>query len=444
MDSLRKFAIYLLLLFSLLSCKKSKNEITSPNEPIVSNKLDTSLLAGTWKLASHSNYYAMYFGPDHRVMQDNRNFTGIWNITGYWSLINSNEINLSGSAFPVSAKIIKLTNDSLVFSYSNATYRHKRIETQNDPYAIKTIIGTGTPNGVTPDLPTPPLSVAISYVYDVIEDDLGNLYFTDMPNDRIRILDRTTNLVSTFLSITNPINIAFDRNKDMIISGDNKVMRYSFATKKITTLVSDQNLTEVAVDKNNDIYYIQNFTYTTQLKRIDHITGNSSIVTDFKYYPGTGKLTNVSSVRGLASDTDGNIYLATAGHVYFGNDEDSAVWKYTVDNNTVQLIVGTKLKLSEGDGEIATKASLDYPISLAIDKDNNIFIGDNNKIRKIDFKTQIISRIGGTLTTTTGSGDWLNATWADLSLIRGLMVNSKGEVIFSDSGQFRIRKLYLK
>lgn len=435
-NSLKKAGICILFLFSILSCKKSKNEV----ESISSNRIDTNLLVGTWKLTSNSNYYSMYFGADHRLMQNHGVSSAAYNIAGYWKWLDGGELDFAGSMLPVSAKIVKLTTDSLVLFAFNTNFRHKRIETENDPYGVKTLVGTGYT--YTSDLPTKPLEIGLG-AYDVIEDSKGNLYIADGYNDRIKLLDKTTNLVTTFLKITKPINIAFDKNEDLIITGDNKVVRYSLATKTTTILATGELLTEAAVDKNNDIYYIQNFIHTTELRRIDHITGISSPVTGFRYHTAPAPLSQVSSVLSLASDKDGNIYLATAGSLSGGGGE-SAIWKYTVDDHMVRYITGNMVNSSLGDGKIASEASLQRPISVAVDKDDNVYIGDYNKIRKIDAKTKIITRIAGTLNSTTMSGDWTNATWADLSLIRGLMVNPKGDVIFSDAVNLRIKKLYLK
>ena len=53
--------------------------------------------------------------------------------------------------------------------------------------------------------------------------------------------------------------------------------------------------------------------------------------------------------------------------------------------------------LTLGDNKHAKYAKLDHPVGIAVDKHDNIYIADkgNNRIRKINSKTNIITTIGG-------------------------------------------------
>jgi hypothetical protein len=434
-DALKKKCICIFLLISLFGCKKNNSEL----ELIGSNQIDTNLLFGTWELIPKSNYYSLYFNQEHRLLQDHGSSSLIWKLPGYWKWVDGHELLLTGSMFPVPAKIVKLTADSLVLYAFNTNYRHRRIATPNDPYGIRTLVGTGQP--FTSDLPSDPRAIGMD-ANDLAEDGRGNIYIADSSNDRIKFFDKTANLVTTLLKIDNPKNIALDKNGDLIIISDHKIVRYSPTAQTVKTLVSELYISELAIDKNGDIYYIYDIIGKPQLKRIDHLTGISSPVTGFSYHPAPATLKEVTSMKALASDRDGNIYLGTGTLGSTGSP--GAVWKYNVDDNMVQLIIGDDIRRSEGDGKIATEASLRDTQSLAVDNEYNIYIGDYNIIRRIDARTKVITRIAGNLNTTTMSGDWTNATWADLTLIRGLTANSNGEVIFLDKVNFKVRKLYRK
>lgn len=434
-NALKKNGICILLLISFFGCKKNNSEL----EVIGSNQIDTNLLYGTWELIPKTNYYSMYFNKEHRLLQDHGSSSPFWKLPGYWKWVDGHELLLTGSMFPVSAKVVKLTADSLVFYAFNTNYRHRRISTPNDPYGVRTLVGTGQP--FTSDLPSDPLAIGMD-ANDIAEDGRGNIYIADTFNDRIKFFDKTANLVTTLLKIDNPKNIALDKNGDLIIISEHKIVRYSPTAQTIKTLVSELYVSELAIDRNGDIYYIYDIIGKPQLKRIDHITGISSPVTGFSYHPAPAPLTEVTSIKALASDRDGNIYLGTGPLGSTG--APGAVWKYSVDDNMVQLIVGNEKRISEGDGKTASEASLQDTQSIAVDNEYNIYIGDYHIIRKIDAKTKVITRIAGNLNTTSMSGDWTNATWADLTLVRGLTANSKGEVIFLDRVNFKVRKLYPK
>src|SRR5205814_1857463 len=66
---------------------------------------------------------------------------------------------------------------------------------------------------------------------------------------------------------------------------------------------------------------------------------------------------------------------------------------------TITAVAGTGEKGFAGDGGPATKAKLDQPFDVALDKSGNLYFSDtfNHRIRRVDAKT-------GTITTVAGSG----------------------------------------
>lgn len=100
----------------------------------------------------------------------------------------------------------------------------------------------------------------------------------------------------------------------------------------------------------------------------------------------------------------------------------------------------TPLSGFSGDGGPASRALLASPNDVAVDSAGNLYIADTNNclIRKVS---------GGIITTIAGkgtcgfSGDNGPATKAELSLPRGVAVDSAGNVYVSDYGNSRIRKI---
>jgi trimeric autotransporter adhesin len=89
------------------------------------------------------------------------------------------------------------------------------------------------------------------------------------------------------------------------------------------------------------------------------------------------------------SDSTGNIYFA----------EGAMDIVRRVDSQTLGLstVVGTGAKGYSGDGGSAHQARLNNPSGLAIDQDGNLYISEfvNNRIRRVDAKTKVITTIGG-------------------------------------------------
>ena len=96
-----------------------------------------------------------------------------------------------------------------------------------------------------------------------------------------------------------------------------------------------------------------------------------------------------------------------------------------------------------GDGGPATAAELNYPGGIAIDRQGNIFICDcyNNRIRRIDAFTGVISSVAGT-GVAGYSGDWGPATAAKLNQPVDIAVDHYNNVYFVDWNNSRIRTFY--
>jgi sugar lactone lactonase YvrE len=112
-----------------------------------------------------------------------------------------------------------------------------------------------------------------------------------------------------------------------------------------------------------------------------------------------------------------------------------------IRNNTliIDTVAGNGNPGDSGDGGPATDSVLNTPESVAVDKEGNFYIADQNngRIRMVD--------TSGTITTVAGGGtltvDGVPATDAQLSTPYGVAVDNKGNLFISDSGNYRIRKV---
>src|SRR5581483_6673606 len=102
-------------------------------------------------------------------------------------------------------------------------------------------------------------------------------------------------------------------------------------------------------------------------------------------YSGDGGISTsaeINNIGGLASDNNGNLYIADTG-----NNVVREVKRVAGSiTGTISTIAGNGTAGYSGDGGAATSAELDAPSRLITDAANNIYVADssNNRVRKIN------------------------------------------------------------
>ena len=152
------------------------------------------------------------------------------------------------------------------------------------------------------------------------------------------------------------------------------------------------------------------------------------------FYGDGGAATNASfdSPNGVAVDATGNLFITDSGN--------NRVRKVST-NGVITTVVGNGTFSFSGDGGLATSASLNYPLGVAVDATGNLFIADysNNRIRKVS-TNGVITTVAGN-GTSAFSGDGGVATNASLSYPSGVAVDAAGKLFIVDSNNNRIRKI---
>jgi len=146
--------------------------------------------------------------------------------------------------------------------------------------------------------------------------------------------------------------------------------------------------------------------------------------------PATAELSHPTAV---AVDTRGDVYIADTG-----NNRIREVFN---DVNPIVTVVGTATAGYNGDNIFPALAQLNQPQGVAIGTDGTLYIADtrNNRIRKIDPGTGLISTVAGT-GTAGFNGDGSGVT-TEINAPTGLFVDSNGDIFFVDSGNYRVREL---
>jgi len=146
--------------------------------------------------------------------------------------------------------------------------------------------------------------------------------------------------------------------------------------------------------------------------------------------PATGA--DLAGPQGIAVDFSGNVFIADRGN--------HRIRKVDTSGN-ISTVAGDGTPGFSGDGGLATIAELKNPDDVAVDPSGNLFIADTDNflIRKVD--------TSGIITTVAGnggvgfSGDGGPATSARLNVVRGVAVDSSGNLFIADTGNQRIRKV---
>lgn len=134
--------------------------------------------------------------------------------------------------------------------------------------------------------------------------------------------------------------------------------------------------------------------------------------------------------EGVAVDAQDDVYIAD-----FGN---SRIRKVDVSTGLISTVAGNGTAYS-GDGGLATSAGIGNPRSVFVDDNGDIYIGSGFRVRKVDNATGNISTVAGA--SNGYSGDGGPAISASMSEVRGLVVDSNGNIFISDGFNNVIRRV---
>jgi len=342
---------------------------------------------------------------------------------------------------------------------------HCRIRRVNPSGAISTFAGTGI-CGYSGD-GGPAAAAMMSGPEGLAIDHLGNLFFSDPGNHRIRKITPAGTITTvagngisgysgdggpaTQASLSGPVAISIDPAGKMYISDSSFfVIRMVDAAGIIHTVAGNGTFgfsgdggpatsaqlagaTGVAADGSGNFYIADNGNF--RIRKVDSsgtITtwaGGASTLNSGSGGPATGA--GLGQTYGVLL-SGGKLYISTVGNI----------WSMNQSTQIINLIAGNangSVGFS-GDGNPALSTSLSYPWSMAVDRTGNLLVADsnNNRIRRIN-SSQIVSTIAGGYL-----GDGGPATAASLSLafLGGqTATDAAGNLYIADINANRVRKV---
>ena len=142
----------------------------------------------------------------------------------------------------------------------------------------------------------------------------------------------------------------------------------------------------------------------------------------------------IGSGTGICIDPLDNLYIADASN--------NRVVRIDGSSGVLTLVAGSGQSGYNGDGIPATQASLSSPRAVALDASGNLYIADtgNYRIRRVDAVTGVITSIAGTGVNGFGN-DGGAAVAASISYVTAINFDSSGSLYMADSLNNRIRRI---
>ncbi len=260
------------------------------------------------------------------------------------------------------------------------------------PDIVETVAGASSLYGYAGD-GGPATGALLNAPTDVALDASGNLYIADSGNNRIRIVS-PSGVITTFAgtgvagfsgdngpassaTFTGPAKIVFDSSGNLYLTADNRVRKIS--TGGIITTVAGNGVAGFAGDG------------------------------------GPATAASLNNPLGLAFDSAGNLYVAD----YWNN----RIRKITPVGVISTAVGGNNSGIALfGDGGLATNAALSYPTDVAVDSSGNLFIAEENDIRKVLATSGIIDTYTARAYATVGclDGEPVSALYLTIISLRAL------------------------
>ena len=279
---------------------------------------------------------------------------------------------------------------------------------------IETVAGTGQQGfSGDGDLAT---EAQLNSPSGVVIDDKGNIIIADTFNNRIRMVDARTGIISTIVGtgeqgsfgddglavqaqLSGPSGLALGVDGSLFIadSGNHRIRRLDRAQQVIVTVAGSGTAGEA---------------------------GDG----------GLGVQAELNNPSGVAVDG--------IGHLFIADTMNNRVRRVDAVNGIIGTVAGTGEEGFDGDGNSATLARLMQPSGITVDAEGAVYLSDtfNNRIRRIDGESGIITTVVGTDLRGHSINGMVAAT-APLNNPMGLTRDPLGNLLVADSGNHCVLRI---
>lgn len=336
---------------------------------------------------------------------------------------------------------------------------------------IGTIAGAGDP-GCAGDA-GPAIAALLNEPKNITLDGTGNLFIADSENHLIRRVDSQTGIITTVAGTAanddsasrpaEPLMSAYEEDEDPLADPVSKpgdayvqksdlsgMVRYVGGTKSTDDRFSGDGgpaikaalnfPSAVAVAQDGTVYIAD--TWNHRIRRVDAQTGVISTIAgtgQAKFFGDNGPAENAALNEPVAMVLDGQ------GKLYIADQSNNRIRKIDLTSGVISTVAGTGESGYNGDGVHAPDAALAGPSGLAIDQYGNLYIADtfSSRIRKVDGQTGMIETVLG------GTGDFQfspgqNESSPNLSRPYAIAIDQDDRLFITDSDNHLIRVWDLK
>ena len=298
--------------------------------------------------------------------------------------------------------------------------------------------------------------------YAITIDNTGTMYVAEAGNHRIRKVTNngvvtsiagpapgvtpmigTTDGIGTAARFTSPFGLALQSGFLYVADyGSHRLRKINLSTNEVTTIAGSSSGyldgigTAAKLQQPNGLSIISGQLYiadrsNNRIRKMDLTTNEVSTVagSSYGYLNATGTNARFTMPSGMVSDGAGNLYVADLGN--------NRIRKIELTSGLVTTIAGDgNATFRDGVGE---NASFFYPVGLAWGGAGTLYVADvaNNRIRKIEVNT-------GKVTTLAGSGaGFADGTGSAAAFFSptGLVVDADQNIFVADQVNHRIRKM---
>ena len=246
----------------------------------------------------------------------------------------------------------------------------------------------------------------------MIFDNMGNLYFADVGNSAIRMIN-TNGIITTITGGNGPLSYGGD-------GGPATNAKLAEPTYVVFDMVGN---ILVADDNNGIIRRINTAGIINTIAGMPQLNG---------YGGDGGQATNayLNHPTSVICDNSGNIFIDDGG--------DFRVRKVNT-SGIITPFAGDGVHGNNGDGGQATLAKLEGASSIVFDMNWNLYIGTEFNIRKVDTNGIISTIAGGVVPGYSGDGG--QATNAELDNIDAMVFDNAGNLFIADASNNVVRKI---
>lgn len=358
-------------------------------------------------------------------------------------------------------QIRSFVHQSLVSIFALVLITGIQAASQDFPSIITTIAGGIPQSGPALQVPLIPEGITL--------DAAGNLFIADATNGVIRKIDssgtmsivagnrtlgdRGDNGPALNASLSAPLAVAVDSAGNIFVAdpGNNRIRKIDHATQQITTVAGQGfcgfsgdglpatstsicNPTGVALDSAGNLIIADSG--NNRVRKVDHATQIISTIAGtggFGFTGDGGLATNASFA------TLGHIAIDSAGNLFIADVQNNRVRKVDHATQIITTVAGNGASVFSGDGGPAINAGLIFPSRIAISASGALFIADgvNSRVRRVDPSGLITTVAGNGIRGFAGDGG--PAVRASLDSPSGMVLDSAGNLLIADNGTNRIR-----